>query len=87
MAKPTTEELDVAQFGRVVHQRPDRAQVAYDVFRGGFRKGHPNTPPPWDDLKPWIRDAMLVAYLQGKLDGSTRYAGGHMLDDEQEARK
>lgn len=46
-----------------------RQQVAYNVFRGGFGDGHPNRPPHWDDLEPWIRDALTVAYLQGQLDG------------------
>jgi hypothetical protein len=58
-----------------------REQLAYDVFRGGFRAGA-KVPPHWDDLEPWVRDAILVAYLQGKLDGSTRYPGGQMLDGE-----
>ena len=28
MTKPTIEELDAAQFGRVVHQRPDDVEIA-----------------------------------------------------------
>lgn len=47
----------------------DRAQLAYNVFRGGFPKE--KRTPRWTDLEPWMRDAMLVTYLQGKLDGST----------------
>lgn len=50
----------------------DRTELAYSVFRGGFRKGS-HAPPHWADIEPWMRDAMLVAYLQGKLDGSTNY--------------
>lgn len=46
----------------------ERVQMAYNVFRGGFRGDHPNTPPHWDDLPPWVRDAVTVAYLQGQLD-------------------
>lgn len=48
----------------------DRIKTAYHVFRGGFRPGA-NMPPHWTDLEPWVRDALVVAYLQGKLDGST----------------
>jgi len=42
-----------------------RVRAAYRAFRDGFVKGH---PPLWEDLSDWMRDAMLVAYLQGKLD-------------------
>jgi hypothetical protein len=45
----------------------DRVQIAYNVFRGGCRVA--NAPPHWLDLEPWMRDAMLTAYLQGTLDG------------------
>lgn len=48
----------------------ERANFAFNIFRGGFPNGHPNRPPHWDDLPPWIRDALTIAYLQGKLDGS-----------------
>lgn len=51
----------------------NRERVAYNVFRGGFR-ADAKPPPHWDDLEPWVRDAVTVAYLQGKLDGSTHYA-------------
>jgi hypothetical protein len=44
-----------------------RARLAYETFRGGFVKSKP--PPHWDDLQQWMRDAVLVAYLQGTLDG------------------
>lgn len=51
-----------------------RQQIAYNAFRRGFHDGHPNTPPHWDDLEPWIRDAILVAYSQGRLDGLPKKA-------------
>lgn len=44
----------------------ERAQVAYATFRGGFDH---SAPPHWEDAPAWVRDAVLVAYLQGKLDG------------------
>lgn len=47
----------------------ERAKVAYDIFRGGFR-GALRTPPHWDDLDVWIRDALVFAYAQGKIDGN-----------------
>lgn len=44
-----------------------RAKIAYDAFRGGFCGGE--TPVPhWDEAPTWVRDAVLVAYLQGRLD-------------------
>ncbi len=49
----------------------DRVRLAYNVLRNGIRK---DKPPEWEILQPWMRDAMLVTYLQGKLDGSTKYA-------------
>lgn len=48
----------------------DRPKMAYSIFRGGLRKDV-IPPPHWDELEPWMRDAMRVAYLQGKLDGTT----------------
>lgn len=45
----------------------DRAQKAYAIFRGGFRNDA-TTPPHWDNLEPWMRDAITVAHFQGKLD-------------------
>ena len=45
-----------------------RERIAYDAFRGGFRRGAV-VPPHWDDLESWMRDALMIAYLQGKLDG------------------
>lgn len=46
----------------------DRAQTAYDAYRNGFSRGHV-IPPPWNELDSWMRDALIVTYLQGKLDG------------------
>ena len=51
----------------------DRAKIAYDVFRGGFR-GALRTPPHWDALDSWIRDALVVAYAQGKIDGNGAFS-------------
>lgn len=43
----------------------ERVRLAYNVLRDGIRK---DRPPEWESLQPWMRDAMLVTYLQGKLD-------------------
>lgn len=47
----------------------NRAQLAYEIFLAGINP--PSTLPKWSDAAPWFRDAMLVSYLQGKLDAST----------------
>jgi hypothetical protein len=47
----------------------EHAQAAYAAFRGGFRS-NTHAIPPWEDLEPWMRDMVKVAYLQGKLDSS-----------------
>ena len=47
----------------------ERAKIAYDVFRGGFRTAG-MAPPHWDKLESWMRDALVVAYAQGKIDGN-----------------
>jgi hypothetical protein len=44
-----------------------RAQVAYEVLRGGFPEGRCPVPA-WDDAPAWVRDLALVAYLQGEID-------------------
>lgn len=44
----------------------DRIKTAYDTFRHGITAK--DIPLPWGHLLPWIRDAMRVAYLQGRLD-------------------
>lgn len=41
------------------------AQVAYNIFRGGFR--NPNPPPHWDELEPWVREAVVFSYRQGQI--------------------
>lgn len=46
----------------------ERARLAYEVFRNGLR--YPGDIPTWDDAPSWVRDAVIVGYLQGKLDGS-----------------
>ena len=54
-------------------------ELAYDVFRNGCTK---DKPPAWDNLEPWMRDAMTVTYLQGKLDGrdKSQTTKGHDKD-------
>jgi len=42
----------------------ERHIIAYETVRAGCK----NIIPAWDSLEPWIRDAVKVAYLQGKLD-------------------
>lgn len=37
---------------------------AYHVLRNGCTE----PPPAWDDLPDWVRDAMRVSYLLGKID-------------------
>jgi hypothetical protein len=44
----------------------ERAKLAYEVFRSGLR--YPDDIPTWDDAPSWVRDAVIVAYLQGLLD-------------------
>lgn len=44
----------------------ERAKVAYDTFRLGFKVAV--AIPHWDDAPSWVRDVVIVAYLQGKLD-------------------
>lgn len=51
--------------------KDDRAQVAYDAYRSGFSRGHV-VPPLWAELESWMRDALIVTYLQGKLDGKEK---------------
>jgi hypothetical protein len=45
----------------------DRAELAYSIYRGGFSDAA-KMPPHWSELPSWIRDAITVAYLQGKTD-------------------
>ena len=47
----------------------ERAKLAYDTFRGGLKD--PGTIPHWDEAPSWVRDAVVVAYLQGTLDKRT----------------
>lgn len=54
----------------VVFDGDPRAKVAYDTFRGGFR-GASCPVPHWDEAPAWVRDVVLVAYLQGTLDGKS----------------
>ena len=45
-----------------------RARIAYEAFRGGLIWGLDTDVPRWEDAPVWVRDVVLVAYLQGKLD-------------------
>lgn len=49
----------------------DRTKTAYGAFRVGFGGGPLSdwAPPNWEHLETWVRDALRVAYLLGKLDG------------------
>jgi len=49
----------------------ERPKLAYDTFRGGLKDS--STIPHWDDAPSWVRDAVLVAYLQGLLDSPDRH--------------
>jgi len=40
--------------------------MAYNTFRNGFPDS--TLIPRWEDAPVWVRDVVLVAYLQGKLD-------------------
>lgn len=66
---PTT---PVAFDGEKPSEGLDRERLAYNTYRNGFSKNH---PPHWQNLEPWVRDAITVAYLQGRLDGGTLTAG------------
>ena len=50
-----------------------RASIAYDSFRAGF--DHDGTVPHWDKAPTWVRDVVLVAYLQGTLDRPNQQKG------------
>lgn len=45
----------------------ERAKTAYETLRAGFGK-NPCPCPPWDGLEVWMRDALIVCYLQGRVD-------------------
>ena len=54
----------------------DRVFTAYLAFRSGFSvENSTRRPPKWEKLSTWMRDAMQVCYLQGKLDGTGAGAG------------
>ena len=44
----------------------ERAKLAYDTFHGGLKDS--GSIPHWDEAPSWVRDAVIVAYLQGLLD-------------------
>jgi hypothetical protein len=48
-----------------------RARTAYDAFRNGF-PGETWPMPEWEKAPFWVRDVVLVAYLQGTLDAPKR---------------
>ena len=47
----------------------ERVRIAYNAFLSGFSGFCP--APRWDEASPWVRDALKVAYLQGRLDGTS----------------
>jgi hypothetical protein len=51
----------------------ERARLAYETFRGGF--SDVTKIPRWEKAPGWIRDAVLVAYLQGTLDAPRPFYG------------
>lgn len=53
-------------------QEDDGPKVAFNTFRGGFRKDTPCPVPHWDDAPAWVRDAVKVAYMAGKLNADVR---------------
>lgn len=48
----------------------DRAKLAYETFRNGLK--NPDDIPTWDKATSWVRDIVMVGYLQGMLDGFSR---------------
>jgi hypothetical protein len=46
----------------------ERAKLAYETFRNGLR--YSADIPRWDDAPSWVRDAVIVGYSQGLLDGT-----------------
>ena len=48
-----------------------RAMISYLDFRRGFSDPS-KRPPEWDALPDFVRDAILVAYAQGKLDAKAK---------------
>lgn len=59
-----------------------RARLAYETFRGGCNDI--TKVPRWEKVPGWIRDAVLVAYLQGRLDAPGPFH--HHSDEEREPR-
>jgi len=56
-----------------------RARLAYETFRGGC--SDITKVPRWDKTPGWIRNAVLVAYLQGRLDSPPRAFHGAECPD------
>lgn len=56
----------------------DRAKLAYDTFRGGIKGA--SKVPEWENTPGWVRDAVLVAYLQGKLDAPRPFHGAECMN-------
>lgn len=55
-----------------------RARLAYETFRGGCNDI--TKVPHWDKTPGWVRDAVLVAYLQGRLDAPRPFYGAECPD-------
>jgi hypothetical protein len=51
-------------------QETDRARLAYETILRGFSEPQDaeNFIPEWRSAPTWVRDAVRVAYMQGKLD-------------------
>lgn len=47
----------------------ERIKEAFESFTRGVRRPGYTPLPTWDTAPAWVRDAMRVAYLQGKIDG------------------
>ena len=70
-AEEPSQEQQRADYEDEMQQQDDsakRAIIAYEAFRGGLISGLDPEVPRWEDAPSWIRDVVLVAYLQGKLD-------------------
>lgn len=53
-----------------MNDQVERAKIAYETFLSGLKDKR--TVPDWDSSPGWVRDAVLVAYLQGQLDAPQR---------------
>ena len=47
-----------------------KTKAAYEVFLSVYVGGE--KIPAWDDLPSWLRDALAIAYLEGRKEGWKR---------------